>query len=118
MGTLQLIPELGFFLGFFPVLLAFAIGGPVSGGVLALTYVGSVKISSALVETRVSRGVLDVHPGLLIPAIGVGPAQPVRDPSGRLAAAPVVESSATSCATRMPGSPIPPVPPVSCPARR
>ena len=31
LGTLQLIPELGFFLGFFPILLAFAIGGPVSG---------------------------------------------------------------------------------------
>ena len=87
LGTLQLIPELGFFLGFFPVLLAFAIGGPVSGGVLALTYVGSVKISSALVETRVSRGVLDVHPGLLIPAIVV---LSQFGPIWLLAAAPVV----------------------------
>lgn len=71
LGTLQLIPELGFFLGFFPILLAFAIGGPVSGTVAAVVYVGAVKASSALVETRVSRGVLDVHPGLLIPAIVV-----------------------------------------------
>ena len=71
LGTLQLIPELGFFLGFFPILLAFAIGGPVSGAVAVVVYVVAVKIASALVETRVSRGVLDVHPGLLIPAIVV-----------------------------------------------
>jgi hypothetical protein len=71
LGTLQLIPELGFFLGFFPILLVFAIGGPVSGTVAVIVYIGAVKIASALVETRVSRGVLDVHPGLLIPAIVV-----------------------------------------------
>ena len=71
LGTLQLIPELGFFLGFFPILLVFAIGGPVSGTVAVVVYVDEVKIASGLVETRVSRGVLDVHPGLLIPAIVV-----------------------------------------------
>ena len=71
LGTLQLIPELGFFLGFFPILLAFAIGGPVPGAVAILVYVGAVKVSSALIETRMSRGVLDVHPGLLIPSIVV-----------------------------------------------
>ena len=71
LGTLQLIPELGFFLGFFPILLAFAIGGPVSGVTALVVYVGSVKIASGLVETRISRGVLDVHPGLLIPSIVV-----------------------------------------------
>lgn len=71
LGALQLIPELGFFLGFFPVLLAFAVGGPVSGLVALGVYVGSVKVASGLVETRLSRGVLDVHPGLLIPAIVV-----------------------------------------------
>ncbi len=71
LGILQLIPELGFFLGFFPILLAFAIGGPVSGVVALVVYVGSVKVASTLVEPRISRGVLDVHPGLLIPAIVV-----------------------------------------------
>jgi hypothetical protein len=71
LGTLQLIPELGFLLGFFPILLVFAIGGPVSGAVAVVVYVGAVKIASGLVETRLSRGVLDVHPGLLIPAIVV-----------------------------------------------
>jgi predicted PurR-regulated permease PerM len=71
LGTLQLIPELGFFLGFFPVLLVFAVGGPVPGVVAVAIYIAAVKIASALVETRVSRGVLDVHPGLLIPAIVV-----------------------------------------------
>ena len=43
---------------------------------------------NAVVETRVSRGVLDVHPALLIPAIVV--AQPVRRWLWLLAAAPVV----------------------------
>jgi len=71
LGTLQLIPELGFFLGFFPVLLAFATGGPESGLAATLVYIGAVQAASRLVETRVSRGVLDVHPGLLIPAIVV-----------------------------------------------
>jgi predicted PurR-regulated permease PerM len=71
LGTLQLIPELGFFLGFFPILLAFAVGGPVSGVVAVVVYIAAVKTASALVETRLSRGVLDVHPGLLIPAIVV-----------------------------------------------
>ena len=71
LGTLQLIPELGYFLGFFPVLLVAAIGGPVPGVAATLVYIGAVKTSSSLVETRVSRGVLDVHPGLLIPAIVV-----------------------------------------------
>ena len=71
LGILQLIPELGFFLGFFPILLAFAIGGPVSGVVALVVYVGAVKGASTLVEPRISRGVLDVHPGLLIPAIVV-----------------------------------------------
>ncbi len=71
LGILQLIPELGFFLGFFPVLLAFAIGGPVSGVVALVVYVGAVKAASAVVEPRIARGVLDVHPGLLIPAIVV-----------------------------------------------
>ncbi len=71
LGTLQLIPELGFFLGFFPIILVFAIGGPVSGTMAVLVYIAAVKVSSSLVETRVSRGVLDVHPGLLIPAIVV-----------------------------------------------
>ncbi len=71
LGALQLIPELGFFLGFFPILLTLGIGGPESAAITTLVYVLSAKIASRLVETRVSRGVLDVHPGLLIPAIVV-----------------------------------------------
>lgn len=71
LGVLQLIPELGFFLGFFPILLVLAIGGPGPFLVVLAIYVVSVKLASGLVETRVSRGILDVHPGLLIPAIVV-----------------------------------------------
>ena len=69
LGLLQVIPELGFFLGFFPILLVLAIAGPVPALTAAIVYVVAVRASSALLETRLSRGVLDVHPGLLIPAI-------------------------------------------------
>ena len=71
LGVLQLIPELGFFLGFFPILLVLAVVGPVPALTIAAVYWVSVRIASGLVETRVSRGVLDVHPGLLIPGIVV-----------------------------------------------
>jgi predicted PurR-regulated permease PerM len=71
LGSLQLIPELGFFIGFFPLLLALPLGGPVVFVATLGIYWGAVKIASSLVETRVSQGVLDVHPGLLIPAIVV-----------------------------------------------
>jgi predicted PurR-regulated permease PerM len=71
LGSLLLIPELGFLLGFFPILLILAIAGPVPALTLAVVYFGANRIASALVETRISRGVLDVHPGLLIPAIVV-----------------------------------------------
>jgi predicted PurR-regulated permease PerM len=71
LGGLQLIPELGYFLGFFPILLVLAIGGPVPALAVTIAYVVANRIGSDLVETRVSRGVLDVHPALLIPAIVV-----------------------------------------------
>ena len=87
LGSLQLIPELGFVLGFLPIALVLVIGGPVPAGAVAIVYVAATRIASGLVETRVSRGVLDVHPGLMIPAIvvlsGFGPLW-------LLAAAPVV----------------------------
>jgi predicted PurR-regulated permease PerM len=71
LGALQLIPELGFFLGFFPLALALAIAGPVPAAIATAIYIVSVKAGSRLVEGRVARGVLDVHPGLMIPAIVV-----------------------------------------------
>ena len=71
LGALQLIPELGFFIGFFPLLLALAIGGPDALVASLIIYIVAVKLASLAVETRMSRGVLDVHPGLLIPAIVV-----------------------------------------------
>ena len=71
LGVLQLIPEVGFFLGFFPILLVLAGAGAVPAATLAVVYWASVRIASSLVETRVSRGVLDVHPALLIPGIVV-----------------------------------------------
>jgi predicted PurR-regulated permease PerM len=69
LGMLQLIPELGFYLGFFPIALVAAIAGPVPAIAGAVIYVGAVKLTSMAMETRVSKGVLDVHPALLIPAI-------------------------------------------------
>jgi predicted PurR-regulated permease PerM len=70
-GGLQLIPELGYFLGFFPLLLILGIAGPIPAAAVAVVYVVANRIGSDLIETRVSRGVLDVHPALLIPAIVV-----------------------------------------------
>jgi predicted PurR-regulated permease PerM len=71
LGGLQLIPELGYVLGFFPILLVLAIAGPIPALAVLAIYLVANRIGSDLVETRVSRGVLDVHPGLLIPAIVV-----------------------------------------------
>ncbi len=71
LGALQLIPELGYLLGFVALLVPLAIGGPIMAGVMAVVYVVSVKASGMLLEGRLARGVLDVHPGLLIPAIVV-----------------------------------------------
>jgi predicted PurR-regulated permease PerM len=71
LGALQLIPELGFLLGFVSLVIPLAIGGPAAAGLFALVYIASVKGASTLLEGRLSRGVLDVHPGLLIPAIVV-----------------------------------------------
>jgi predicted PurR-regulated permease PerM len=71
LGFLQLIPELGFFLGFFPILLVLAIGGPIPALTTVVVYVAANQIAGSVVETRVSRGVLEVHPALLIPAIVV-----------------------------------------------
>jgi predicted PurR-regulated permease PerM len=70
-GGLQLIPELGYFLGFFPILLVLGIQGPIPALAVLVTYVVVNRVASDLVETRVSRGVLDVHPALLIPSIVV-----------------------------------------------
>ena len=69
LGMLQLIPELGFYLGFFPIALVAVLAGPVPALAAAVVYVGSVRLASMAIETRLSRGILDVHPGLLIPAI-------------------------------------------------
>jgi predicted PurR-regulated permease PerM len=71
LGALQLIPEVGFYLGFFPMLLVLAGQGPIPALAMAVVYVVANRLGSAVVETRVSRGVLDVHPGLLIPALVV-----------------------------------------------
>ena len=71
LGGLQLIPELGYVLGFFPLLLVLGIAGPIPAAAVAIVYLVANRIGSDLVETRVSRGVLDVHPALLIPAIVV-----------------------------------------------
>ena len=71
LGGLQLIPELGYVLGFFPILLVLGIGGPIPAVAVLVVYLVANRIGSDLVETRLSRGVLDVHPGLLIPAIVV-----------------------------------------------
>jgi predicted PurR-regulated permease PerM len=71
LGLLQLIPELGFFLGIVPIALVALIQGPGVGLIALGVYWAANKLASMLVETRVSAGVLDVHPALLIPGIVV-----------------------------------------------
>ena len=71
LGILQLIPELGFFLGIVPILLVLIVQGPADALVVFGVYWGANKLASLLVEDRVTAGVLDVHPGLLIPGIVV-----------------------------------------------
>ena len=71
LGFLQLIPEIGYFLGFFPILLFIPVSGPATAVIAVVVYIVSVKIADSLLGSRVSHGVLDVHPGLLIPAIVV-----------------------------------------------
>ncbi|HEY4754244.1 MAG TPA: AI-2E family transporter, partial [Candidatus Limnocylindrales bacterium] len=71
LGILQLIPELGFFLGFVPIALVALLQGPGVGLVALGVYWAATKLASMLVETKASRGVLDVHPALLIPGIVV-----------------------------------------------
>src|SRR6185436_4291400 len=60
-----------YILGFFPIALVLAIGGPGPAVAVLVVYLVANRIGSDLVETRVSRGVLDVHPGLLTPALVV-----------------------------------------------
>jgi predicted PurR-regulated permease PerM len=71
LGFLQLIPELGFFLGIFPILLFIPVSGPVVALTAFVVYWLAVKIADGLVGGRVSKGVLDVHPAVLLPAIVV-----------------------------------------------
>ena len=71
LGFLQLIPELGYFLGFFPILLFIPVSGPGAAVAALVVYVIAARIADSVRGSRVARGVLDVHPGLLIPAIVV-----------------------------------------------
>ncbi len=71
LGILQLIPQLGFFLGLLPILLVLLVQGPAEALVVVSVYWGATKLANSLVVTRVSRGVLDVHAGLLIPGVVV-----------------------------------------------
>ena len=87
LGALQLIPQLGYFFGFFPVLLVLVLSGPVPAATALVVYVVAARIASDLIGSRVARGVLDVHPALLIPAIVV---LSEFGPIWLLAAAPVV----------------------------
>lgn len=71
LGMLQLIPELGFFLGLFPIGLVLIVRSPGEALIVLGVYWAATKLASLLVEDRVTAGVLDVHPALLIPGIVV-----------------------------------------------
>ena len=56
LGALQLIPELGFFLGFFPIALVLVIGGPVPAASAAVVYIVGDAGSRRASWRRASRG--------------------------------------------------------------
>jgi predicted PurR-regulated permease PerM len=69
LGLFQVIPQLGFLLGFLPLLLILAVSGPVPFTVALVVYIAANRIAGTLVSSPVSRGVLDVHPALMIPGL-------------------------------------------------
>jgi predicted PurR-regulated permease PerM len=69
LGVPQVIPQLGFLLGFVPILLVLAVSGPQAFLVVLVVYVIANRAAGTLVNTSVSRGVLDVHPALMIPGL-------------------------------------------------
>ena len=69
LGVPQVIPQLGFLLGFLPILLVLAVSGPQAFLVVLVVYVVANRAAGTLVNTSVSRGVLDVHPALMIPGL-------------------------------------------------
>lgn len=71
LGVMQLVPQLGYLLGFLPLLLILPISGPVAFATLVVIYIVANRMAGSFVSTGVSRGVLDVHPALMIPGIVV-----------------------------------------------
>ncbi|HEX5827074.1 MAG TPA: AI-2E family transporter [Candidatus Limnocylindrales bacterium] len=69
LGMFQVIPQLGFLLGFLPLLLVLAVSGPVPFAVMVVVYIAANRLAGTLVSSPVSRGVLDVHPALMIPGL-------------------------------------------------
>lgn len=71
LGALQLIPDVGTFLGLLVVLLAGLVSGPAQGATGFVVLLASTRLAGMVVEPRVAKGVLDVHPALMIPGIVV-----------------------------------------------
>ena len=71
LGVMQLVPQLGYLLGFLPLLLVLPISGPVAFATFVVIYIVANRMAGSFVSTGVSRGVLDVHPALMIPGIVV-----------------------------------------------
>jgi predicted PurR-regulated permease PerM len=71
LGVMQLVPQLGYLLGFLPLLLILPISGPVAFATALVVYIVANRAAGSIVSTGVSRGVLDVHPALMIPGIVV-----------------------------------------------
>jgi predicted PurR-regulated permease PerM len=69
LGVPQVIPQLGFLLGFLPILLVLGVSGPQAFLVVLVIYILANRAAGMAVNTSVSRGVLDVHPALMIPGL-------------------------------------------------
>jgi predicted PurR-regulated permease PerM len=69
LGVVQVIPQLGFLVGFLPLLLILAVSGPTTFLVALVVYLGANRLAGSLVGTTVSRRVMNVHPALMIPGL-------------------------------------------------
>jgi predicted PurR-regulated permease PerM len=71
LGAMQVVPQLGFLLGFLPLLLVLPLSGPTAFVTLIVIYIAANRVGGTAVSSGMSRGVLEVHPALMIPGIVV-----------------------------------------------
>lgn len=67
LGVLQLVPGIGFILGFLIVALVGLVGTALDAAILGTIYVGAQLLSGRIAASRIKGGVRDLHPVLFVP---------------------------------------------------